>query len=76
MIEQLKINTPITTFEMENLLNFIDNRLIYGKSNIYTSNLMGESLKEAVGNRLYSRIYNNSEVIQFVGKDKRGLKVQ
>lgn len=64
-----------TTFEMENLFNFIDNRLNSGKANIYTSNLIGDSLKESVGDRLYSRIFNSSEVIQFVGKDKRGLKI-
>lgn len=65
-----------TVFEMENLFNFIDNRLICGKANIYTSNLIGEPLKEAVGDRLYSRIFNSSEIIQFVGKDKRGLKIE
>ena len=64
-----------TTFEMENLFNFIDNRLNSGKANIYTSNLIGDSLKESVGDRLYSRIFNSSEIIQFVGKDKRGIKV-
>lgn len=63
-----------TTFEMENLFNFIDSRLNAGKSNIYTSNLMGDPLREAVGDRLYSRTVNTSEVIQFVGKDKRGIK--
>ena len=63
-----------TTFEIENLFNFIDGRLNSGKSNIYTSNLMGDYLKEAIGDRLYSRIVNTSEVIQFVGKDKRGIK--
>lgn len=63
-----------TTFEMENLFNFIDNRLNAGKSNFYTSNLMGDPLKEAIGDRLYSRIVNTAEVIQFIGKDKRGIK--
>lgn len=63
-----------TTFEMENLFNFIDNRLNSGKANIYTSNLIGDHLKESVGDRLYSRIINSSEIIQFIGKDKRGIK--
>lgn len=65
-----------TTFEMENLFNFIDSRLSAGKANIYTSNLMGEYLQEAIGDRLYSRVVNTSEIIQFVGKDKRGIKVR
>jgi DNA replication protein DnaC len=63
-----------TTFEMENVLNLINNRLDDGKSNIYTSNLIGEELRGAVGDRLYSRMIGLSEVITFVGKDKRGLK--
>lgn len=63
-----------TTFEMENVLNLINNRLDDGKSNIYTSNLIGEELRSAVGDRLYSRMIGLSEVITFVGKDKRGLK--
>lgn len=63
-----------TTFEMENVLNIIDNRLASNKSNIYTSNLVGEELKEAIGERLYSRIFTKSEVFEFVGADKRSLR--
>ena len=62
-----------TTYEMENLLSIIDNRLNNSKSNIYTSNLFGQDLNEKLGERLYSRIVNLSEVIEFVGQDKRGL---
>lgn len=62
-----------TTYEMENLLSIIDNRLNNLKSNIYTSNLFGQDLNEKLGERLYSRIVNLSEVIEFVGQDKRGL---
>lgn len=62
-----------TTYEMENLLSIIDYRLNSGKSNIYTSNLFGKELSESLGDRLYSRIINLSEVIEFVGQDKRGL---
>ena len=62
-----------TTYEMENLLSIIDYRLNTGKSNIYTSNLFGKELNESLGDRLYSRIVNLSEVIEFVGQDKRGL---
>ena len=62
-----------TTYEMENLLSIIDYRLNSGKSNIYTSNLFGKELSESLGDRLYSRIVNLSEVIEFVGQDKRGL---
>ena len=63
----------LTTFEHENLLNIINTRLDENKSNIYTSNLNAEELKEKVGDRLYSRIVNNSINFEFFGQDKRGL---
>lgn len=63
-----------TVFESEHLFTMIDTRLNAGKSNIYTCNLSSEDLAEKLGDRLYSRIANSSIDIQFVGKDKRGLK--
>lgn len=66
----------ITSFEAENLLSFIDGRIFRGKSNIFTSNLDKDELKDAVGDRLYSRIFNASDAIQFKGLDKRKLKNQ
>lgn len=62
-----------TQFETDNVLNWINNRIDSGKANIYTSNLGGAYLKESVGERLYSRIFNASDVVEFKGKDKRGL---
>ena len=62
-----------TVYEMENLLSILDYRLSAKKSNIYTSNLNGEELQERIGERLYSRIINLSEVVEFIGQDKRGL---
>ena len=59
---------------MENIYNIVNSRLDEGKSNFYTSNLVGQDLKEAMGDRLYSRVMNASEVLEFVGADKRGLK--
>jgi DNA replication protein DnaC len=56
-----------TTYEMENLLSIIDYRLNSGKSNIYTSNLFGSELSQRLGERLYSRIINLSEIIEFSG---------
>lgn len=63
-----------TTFEHENILNMINARIDLGKANIYTSNLSEDELHMAVGDRLYSRIVNNSKNIVLVGKDKRGLQ--
>lgn len=62
-----------TEFEIENMLNIIDNRLCNGKSNIYTSNMDPIQLRERIGQRLYSRIVNLSTNVQLCGLDKRGL---
>lgn len=62
-------------FEMSHLLSLIDNRLILGKSNIYTSNLNRQQLYAALGERLASRVANMSIDIELHGSDKRVLKV-
>lgn len=64
-----------TSFEHENLLYIIDSRLSNNKSNIFTSNVLPTELRDIAGDRLYSRIINNSQCIQFVGKDKRGVDI-
>lgn len=61
-----------TQFEHEHLLNLINTRIDYNKSNIYTSNLNSEELKERLGDRLHSRIVNLSTDIELFGSDKRG----
>ena len=63
-----------TEFEMENFLSILDSRLSSGKSNIYTSNIVPSHLKDFVGDRLYSRVINQSMCIELKGKDKRGIK--
>lgn len=64
----------LTTYEHENLLNLINTRLDLGKSNIYTSNLSTDELKEKIGERLFSRVVNLSTELEFHGFDKRGIK--
>ena len=63
-----------TQFEHENILNLINARIESGKSNIYTSNLSVDELRDAVGDRLYSRIILCSNDVPFVGLDKRAIK--
>ena len=63
-----------TQFEHEHLLNLINTRIDYSKSNIYTSNLNSVELQERLGERLHSRIVKLSTDIELFGKDKRGLK--
>lgn len=65
-----------TAFELEHLLNAINTRIDQGKSNIYTSNLSSNELKQKLGTRLYSRIANMSVDIELLGSDKRGLSFE
>ena len=66
--------SDLTKFEHEHLLNLVNTRIDYGKSNIFTSNQGPEELKEKLGERLYSRVVNLSTNIELFGSDKRGLK--
>ena len=63
----------VTQFEHEHLLSLINSRIECNKSQIFTSNLSPEQLREVVGERLYSRVINLSTNIQLKGMDKRGL---
>ena len=70
--DELGVKT-LTPYEHDYLLSYINARLDAGKSNIFTSNLKETELFEILGNRLYSRIINSSQLIELKGKDKRGL---
>lgn len=63
-----------TEFEIENMLNIIDNRIYDKKCNIYTSNMNPLQINQLLGSRLFSRIVNQSINICFHGTDKRGLQ--
>lgn len=62
----------LSDFDKNNLLDIIDYRLNNHKSIIFTSNLNQDGLVNLFGDRLASRIYNTSIVIQFRGRDRRG----
>ena len=62
-----------TQFEADALQTIIDRRLANKKSNIYTSNLSDDELHSVLGDRLASRIVNNSVNIELHGNDKRGI---
>lgn len=64
-----------TSFEHENMLSIIDNRMCSNKCNIFTSNVYPQELRELAGDRLYSRIINYSICLEFRGSDKRGIVV-
>jgi len=63
----------LSDYDHTNLLTYIDQRILSGRSNIYTGNLSEEELKEALGNRLTSRIWHNSTVVELLGTDRRGI---
>lgn len=62
----------LTDFDRNNLLDIIDYRLNNHKSIIFTSNLNREGITNIFGDRLSSRIYNSSIVIELRGRDRRG----
>lgn len=63
----------LSEYEHEHLLNFINARIDMQKANIYTSNMNALQLKEKLGERLFSRVYNLSTIITLHGSDKRGI---
>lgn len=62
-------------YDYLNMLSYIDQRLSNGLSNIYTGNLSGDDLLKSVGTRLYSRVWEGSKKVEFVGGDKRGISL-
>lgn len=64
----------VTGYEHQILLQYIDDRINSGKSNIYTSNHDTQAqLYNVLGDRLGSRIWNCSKIVKFKEEDKRGL---
>lgn len=66
--------TKLSDYDHSVLLSFIDQRTLNCMSNIYTGNLSGEELSNAVGNRLFSRIWNESTKVELLGVDRRKEK--
>lgn len=63
----------LTDFDHTNLLTYIDQRNLNEKSNIYTGNLDENELIIALGNRLKSRVWNDSIIVELKGNDRRGV---
>lgn len=61
----------LTDYEAGYLLTFIEARNTQAKANIFTANGSQEHLGRLLGERLYSRVYNTSDVVEFKGQDKR-----
>lgn len=63
----------LSEYEHNYLLYILDKRLSDGKSTLYSSNLNESNLVQYLGNRLKSRVFNNSKIVHLQGKDRRGL---
>ena len=63
----------LSEYDQEYLYSLINNRVANLKSNIYTANVTPTELESQVGARLYSRIINQSTLIEFKGSDKRSV---
>lgn len=65
-------STSLSNYDLTQLLIYIDYRVLNGKSNIYTGNIITSTvMSKVLGERLTSRIWNSSLVIKLNGKDKR-----
>ena len=66
-------STDISTYDLNQLLTYIDTRTASELSNIFTGNLpTRELLEQSLGSRLASRVWNtNTEIVEFKGGDRR-----
>lgn len=65
--------TGMSSYDYNQLFTLIDGRLLECKSNIFTSNCTNmDSLVKALGERLASRVFYTSEVLEIKGGDWRG----
>lgn len=64
--------SPFTSYEHQIVLQYIDGRINSGKSNIFTGNCGKDESYKVLGDRLTSRIFGASELVEFREGDKRG----
>lgn len=65
-------STNLSNYDHSQLLTYIDQRVLNGKSNIFTGNLDDRGMNKSLGSRLSSRVWNSSTRIRLNGSDKRG----
>lgn len=68
-------STKLSEYDYNTLLTYIDQRTIQEKSTLYTGNVPPDKLPNYVGERLASRIANNSILIELKGRDMRNGSV-
>lgn len=65
--------TNISQYDYLQLFSLIDGRMLANKSTIFTSNVTDiKQLEEVIGERLASRVWGNSIIVEIKGGDMRG----
>ena len=62
----------MSQFDYLNWLSILDQRILRGKSNIFTGNVNKDDLEHILGSKLISRVWSSSEIVEFKGRDRRG----
>jgi len=68
-------STKLSEYDYNTLLTYIDKRTLQEKATIYTGNILPHQLPNYLGERLASRIANNSTLIELKGRDMRNGSV-
>ncbi len=63
-------------YVVASLTSIIDLRIVNGRPTIISSNLTPAAIKKTYGERLFSRLFGEFRVLQFVGKDIRMQKIK
>lgn len=65
--------TGLSQYDYLQLFTLVDSRMLANKSTIFTSNITSiQELNEIIGERLASRVWGNSTIIEIKGGDMRG----
>lgn len=63
--------SKLSSLEEQVLRSIIDTRLVNGKSTIYTSNAIDDTLCDVVGGRLCSKILDSSTIVELINSSLR-----
>lgn len=69
-----ELDDVATRFMREQLAGLLDARLERNLRQIYTTNLAADALAERLGNRMWSRLQEESTLLVFAGRDRRVRK--
>ena len=65
----------ITQYSVSALTGLIDLRIVNGKKTVISTNLTPAAIRKTYGERMFSRLFGEFRVLQFVGKDIRMQKI-